>query len=56
MKTVQTVPTINANDEFVVVVRWHAADGARIAKGTPLVDVETTKAVVTVEAAPRAGE
>ena len=50
MKTVQTVPTINANDEFVVVVRWHAADGARIAKGTPLVDVETTKAVVTVEA------
>ena len=50
MKTVQTVPTINANDEFVVVVRWHAAEGARVAKGVPLVDVETTKAVVTVEA------
>lgn len=50
MKTVQAVPHINANDEFVVVVRWHAADGARVAKGAALVDVETTKAVVTVEA------
>ena len=50
MKTVHHVPTINANDEFVVVVRWHVADRARVTKGAPLVDVETTKAVVTIEA------
>jgi len=50
MKTVLAVPTINANDEVVVVVRWHVADGGRIEAGAPLVDVETTKAVVTIEA------
>jgi len=50
MKNLQRVPTINANDEFVVIVRWHAPEGGRVEKGAPLVDVETTKAVVTVEA------
>lgn len=44
------VPTINANDESVVVVRWHVTDGARVEAGAPLVDVETTKSVVTIEA------
>ncbi len=48
------VPTINANDESVVVVRWHVADGTAVEAGAPLVDVETTKSVVTIEA-PAAG-
>ncbi len=50
MKTVISVPTINANDEVVVIVRWHVADGMQIEAGVPLVDVETTKAVATVQA------
>ncbi len=49
MKHVLKVPVVNANDEFVVLVRWHIADGAQVKTGAPLVDVETTKAVVTIE-------
>jgi 2-oxoglutarate dehydrogenase E2 component (dihydrolipoamide succinyltransferase) len=45
-----TVPTINANDESVIVVRWLVTEGAEIAAGAPLVDVETTKSVVTIDA------
>lgn len=44
------VPHLNANDDAVLVVRWHADEGAEVAAGAPLVDVETTKSVATVDA------
>jgi len=50
MKKIVPVPTINANDDAVVIVRWHVEDGALVEAGAPLVDVETTKAVATVQA------
>ena len=50
MKTAVVVPTINANDDSVVLIRWHVADGGRVEAGAPLADVETTKAVVAIEA------
>jgi pyruvate/2-oxoglutarate dehydrogenase complex dihydrolipoamide acyltransferase (E2) component len=50
MKTIVSVPTINANDDSVVIVRWHVPDRGRVEAGAALVDVETTKAVVTIPA------
>jgi 2-oxoglutarate dehydrogenase E2 component (dihydrolipoamide succinyltransferase) len=50
MKSVVSVPTVNANDDNVVVVRWHVPDLGKIGAGGALVDVETTKAVVTIPA------
>jgi 2-oxoglutarate dehydrogenase E2 component (dihydrolipoamide succinyltransferase) len=50
MKQIILVPTINANDDAVVIVRWHIDDGCKINKGSPLVDIETTKAVATIDA------
>ena len=50
MKRVVSAPTINANDDAVVIVRWHVEDGAPVEAGAPLVDVETTKAVAVVQA------
>lgn len=50
MKHVLNVPLINPNDESVILVRWLVADGVRVEVGAPLLDIETTKAVVSVEA------
>lgn len=47
-------PALNPNDDAVLVVRWLVEDGARVAAGDAVVDIETTKAVATVEA-PAAG-
>lgn len=44
------VPREIVNADSVYVVSWSAADGARIAAGDPLCDIETSKATVTVEA------
>jgi pyruvate/2-oxoglutarate dehydrogenase complex dihydrolipoamide acyltransferase (E2) component len=43
-------PQINANDDKVGVVGWHVEDGAYVAVGDDLVDLETSKAVVTIPA------
>ena len=46
------VPQVNVNDEMVRLARWSVADGATVASGDAVCDVETTKAAseVTVTA------
>lgn len=44
------VPRINSNDDQVQIVRWHIKSGEYVSKGAVLVDVETSKTVVSVEA------
>ena len=44
------VPRINPNDDSVLVARWHFADGDNVSKDAPLVDLETSKTVVTIDA------
>lgn len=48
------IPRLNANEDQVLVVRLHVADGDRVAAGDLLLEVETTKATAEVPA-PRAG-
>jgi pyruvate/2-oxoglutarate dehydrogenase complex dihydrolipoamide acyltransferase (E2) component len=43
-------PRINPNDDEVGVLEWHVDDGGYIEVGDELVDLETSKAAVTVEA------
>jgi len=43
-------PRINTNDDQVGVVQWHVKDGDLVAKGADLIDLETSKAVVTLSA------
>ncbi len=47
------VPREIVNADSVYVVRWAAADGALVEAGDALCDIETSKAVVTVEAEQR---
>ena len=44
------VPRENVNDDFVVVVRWLVADGVAVTAGTPIVEIETSKATVAIDA------
>lgn len=44
------VPRETVNDDFVTIVEWHAATGDRISAGQVVVAVETSKAVLEVEA------
>lgn len=50
MAELMRVPEVAAGAEDVVVQEWLVAAGAEVAKGSPLVVVETDKAVVEVEA------
>ena len=43
------VPQVNTNDQEVEVIQWHVQDAEWVTAGQPLVDVETSKAVVTLE-------
>ncbi|MBF0446466.1 MAG: 2-oxo acid dehydrogenase subunit E2 [Magnetococcales bacterium] len=45
-----TVPQINVNETTVYVVEWLVASGSKVNVGDPVVAVETSKAVVEVEA------
>jgi len=49
IKNIQA-PRINTNDDQVGVVAWHVKDGDYVEIGQSLVDLETSKAVVTVDA------
>jgi pyruvate/2-oxoglutarate dehydrogenase complex dihydrolipoamide acyltransferase (E2) component len=49
IKSIQA-PRINTNDDQVGVVAWHVKDGDYVEIGQSLVDLETSKAVVTVDA------
>ena len=44
------VPKINNNDDQVQIIRWHLSDGDRVRVGQPIVDLETSKSVVTIDA------
>ena len=44
------VPRENVNDDAVRLVRWLVADGAELRPGMPVVELETSKSVVEVEA------
>ncbi len=44
------VPRENVNDQTVMLVSWLVADGDRVEPGQSLVQVETSKAVVEIEA------
>ncbi|MBB0242555.1 transketolase [Streptomyces alkaliphilus] len=47
-------PKLNTNDTTYLVLHWHAEDGAYVTEDTPLVEVETSKAVEEI-AAPASG-
>ncbi|MFD5899477.1 2-oxo acid dehydrogenase subunit E2 [Streptomyces sp. NPDC060366] len=48
------VPKLNNNDTTYLVLQWLVEDGAQVAEGDPLVEVETSKAVEEI-VAPAAG-
>ena len=50
MSAIINAPQINANDDQVGVVGWHVADGDYVSVGDDLVDLETSKATVTIAA------
>jgi len=45
-----TAPKLNSNDATYLVLDWLVADGDRVQPGTPLVEVETSKAVEEIAA------
>jgi len=45
-----TVPRETVNDESVKLLRWHVNDGDKVTSGQALADVETSKAVLELEA------
>ena len=44
------VPRESVNDDVVILARWHVGPGERVRAGAPLFDMETSKAVVQVDA------
>ena len=44
------MPALGMAQETGKLIRWMVAEGARVEKGEPLMEVETDKAVVEVEA------
>lgn len=50
MNMLITAPSVTANEDEVVLTKWHADAGSAVKKGDPVCDMETTKATVEVEA------
>ena len=48
MITQISTPRINTNDDKIEVVEWHVVDGTFLNEGQEVVDLETSKAVVTL--------
>lgn len=48
--TAVTVPWTDVNDDSATVVEWHVEDRAEVRAGAPLVDVETAKSAIELEA------
>ncbi len=44
------IPRETVNDDVVTLVKWHVAPGEKVRAGSGLFDIETSKAVVAVEA------
>jgi pyruvate dehydrogenase E2 component (dihydrolipoamide acetyltransferase) len=51
-----TMPRLSDSMEEATIVTWHVADGARVATGQELAEVETDKATVALEFLVAAGE
>jgi acetyltransferase-like isoleucine patch superfamily enzyme len=45
-----TIPWTDVNSESAIVVAWHVADRAPVTSGSTLLDVETSKAALEIEA------
>ena len=45
-----SVPWTDVNSETAVVTAWHVQDRAEVSRGAPVVDVETSKALLEIEA------
>ncbi len=45
-----SIPRETVNDDYVVFVRWLVEDGALVETGTPVCEIETSKADVVIEA------
>ncbi|HEU0118092.1 MAG TPA: 2-oxo acid dehydrogenase subunit E2, partial [Alphaproteobacteria bacterium] len=45
-----SVPQINKDDTRVEIVAWHIKPGAKVEAGKPVVDLETAKTLITVDA------
>src|ERR1022692_2210045 len=45
-----TIPTTDVNSESAEIVRWYVGDHAEVTAGEPLLEVETSKAILDVEA------
>ena len=43
------VPKMGMSSSEVDILEWHVAEGDRVEVGTPLLDVESEKAVLTIE-------
>ena len=44
------IPKMGMSSVEVDIVEWHVAVGDAVEQGTPLVDVESEKAILTIEA------
>ena len=44
------IPKMGMSSVKVDIIEWHVAVGDAVGRGTPLVDVESEKAILTIEA------
>jgi len=44
-----TIPTVNANDENALLLKWYVPEGVLVKRGQLICEIETTKATVEVE-------
>src|SRR5437763_13664080 len=51
MATQVILPALGMAQETGIIVRWLKAEGQEVTKGEPLVEIETDKATVEIEAA-----
>jgi pyruvate dehydrogenase E2 component (dihydrolipoamide acetyltransferase) len=50
MATLVSIPKLGMNMEEAVLVRWLVPEGATVKSGQPILEIETDKATVEVEA------
>ena len=50
MATLFTMPKLGMNQEDGLLVRWIVGEGAEVTTGQPILEIETDKSVVEVEA------
>ena len=50
MATLVAMPKLGMNQEDTLLVRWIVGEGAEVTTGQPILEIETDKSVVEVEA------